>query len=514
MTPRLRQNLTHWLGGRLQAEIVTIDDLVRHAEGFSWETYTFTAEWRGDRQVARQGFALRREPVDGLLPPYDAARDHALHAAVLNWSTVPMPGLDWLETDPAILQRPFYLMERVSGVVPVPWRADDARVFPDDAARRRIGEDFIDILASIHDIETDRSGITTILGDDGATPDQRAAAQVRRWAAVAEDAQMTREPILDAAVLWLERNIATSGRRTLVHGDYRIGNFMVGHDGDIVAVFDWELAHIGDPVFDLAWANLALYRGRSPLMSRLVALDDALDRYAAGSGHRVDREVLHFWTVFAYLRAIAPHLRAARVFEDGGSHDVRLANMGHQSAHLLKFLAEELGLRPTPRRTPTTRSDSAGQGMEETDMMQNTPERLLRGGATALREVIQRLDHPDPFVRSQLLATVELMDNLAPRVNWNTADVEGMLREIHDVLGAAVELADDTELPLSRAALASGLEGAEPDDLAGRYDASLAALKEVQRWSTGYQAIRRQVEQLLARHLDRELALLRAGTFA
>ncbi len=65
-------------------------------------------------------------------------------------------------------------------------------------------------------------------------------------------------PILRFLIGWLRRNVATSGRVGLVHGDYRIGNFMLGGDRRINAVFDWELAHVGDPAFDVAWSGHAL----------------------------------------------------------------------------------------------------------------------------------------------------------------------------------------------------------------------------------------------------------------
>ena len=128
----------------------------------------------------------------------------------------------------------------------------------------------------------------------------------------------------------------------LCHGDYRIGNFMVD-DGRIVAVFDWELAHLGDPVEDLAWAGLRLFRGRSPLVSQLLAPAELRRRYAERTGLVVDDDVLRFWTVLGMIRAAVPHVRAATIFEQGRSGDLRLAAMGHQSVHVLGHLADELG---------------------------------------------------------------------------------------------------------------------------------------------------------------------------
>ena len=138
---------------------------------------------------------------------------------------------------------------------------------------------------------------------------------------------------------WLRGNVATSGRVGLVHGDYRIGNFMV-RGSEIVAVFDWELAHIGDPVFDLAWAAMPLFRGRTDLASQLLEVDELLDRYTERSGHIVDQDVFRFWLMFGHLRAAVPQLRAARAFEDGAP-DLRLGAMGHQYLYVLRQLVQD-----------------------------------------------------------------------------------------------------------------------------------------------------------------------------
>lgn len=114
--------ITPWLADRLGARDVALADIHRHAEGFSWQTWTFTARWRAGGREHERGLALRREPEDGLLAPYDTAAQYRLHAALVEHSTVPVPGLLGLETDPSVLGMPFYVMDRVEGRVPVQWR--------------------------------------------------------------------------------------------------------------------------------------------------------------------------------------------------------------------------------------------------------------------------------------------------------------------------------------------------------------------------------------------------------
>ncbi|HSG78398.1 MAG TPA: phosphotransferase family protein, partial [Acidimicrobiia bacterium] len=255
--PEVAEPLAGWLSDRLGAD-VAIADLKRHAEGFSWQTYTLTASWEESGAARSQGYAVRREPEDGLLAPYDVEAQYRIHRAVLDHSDVPMPDLFWLETDPGVLGMPFYVMERMEGVVPVQWRGKDPEIFPTDEARREIGLDFVDVLARIHAIDVDAAG----LRDLGPETDPEAA--VRReidfWESFYEDNFLLEVPLLRFIAGWLRRNIATSGRIGLVHGDYRIGNFMLGADRRINAVFDWELAHVGDPVEDLGWLCLRAWR--------------------------------------------------------------------------------------------------------------------------------------------------------------------------------------------------------------------------------------------------------------
>lgn len=335
--------LAPWLATQFGVDDVEVIDLERRTEGFSWQTYTLTARWAdSDGAQTERGVAVRREPEDGLLAPYDTAAQFRLHEALLH-TDVPMPGLIGLELDPNVLGMPFFAMDRVEGVVPVQWQGNDPAIFPDDDTRRRIGWDFVDTLAHIHGVDWPAHGLADHLPGPG--DGDAGTAEIDHWEQFLDDAVVVEVPMLRAAIGWCRRNVVTSNRFVLCHGDYRIGNFMLA-DGRINAVFDWELAHIGDPVEDLAWAGLRLFRGRSPLVSQLLPLDEVLTRYRDRTGFHVDRDVLRFWTVLGMIRAAAPHVRAASAFERGRSDDLRLAAMGHQSLHVLRHLAAEIGAPP------------------------------------------------------------------------------------------------------------------------------------------------------------------------
>ena len=329
----VRAALAGWFSVKLGRDVV-IADLKRHAEGWSWQTYTMTVVADG----VERGFAVRRQPESGLLEPYDIEGQFRLHRAVLDNSSVPMPELLWLEMSPDVLGMPFFVMARVDGLVPVQWAGDDPEIFPDTATRTAIGHHFVDVLAQIHSIDPKATGLA--MAD---STDEAALSRIAHWEAVYEESFLVEVPLIRWLIGWLRNNIATSGRVGLVHGDYRIGNFMV-RGTEIVAVFDWELAHIGDPIFDVAWAAMPLFHGRTNLASQLLEVDEYLDRYGSQSGSPVDPEVLHFWLMYGHLRAVVPQIHAARAFEDGAP-DLRLGAMGHQYLYVLKQLARELGWR-------------------------------------------------------------------------------------------------------------------------------------------------------------------------
>ena len=220
--------LTPWFGERLAAAELEILDLRRHAEGWSWQTYTMDVAWRSaetGEQLLR-GYAVRVEPQDGLLAPYDIDGQYRLHRAILDHSDVPMPALYWLELDPAVLGMPFFVMERLRGVVPVQWRGNDPTIFPSDEARREIGLQFVDIEARIHGVDWRAAGLD-LPGGHVADPVASARFWVGHWARYYEESILVELPLMRYAIGWLRSNVSCSGTLTLCHGDYRIGNFML-----------------------------------------------------------------------------------------------------------------------------------------------------------------------------------------------------------------------------------------------------------------------------------------------
>jgi aminoglycoside phosphotransferase (APT) family kinase protein len=111
-------------------------------------------------------------------------------------------------------------------------------------------------------------------------------------------------PAFDLAFAWLAQHAPVPGVQSVVHGDFRSGNFIVQPDAGLVAVLDWELAHIGDPLEDLGWMCVNSWRfgiWQKPV-GGFAARDDFYAAYEIAFGHSIDRDALYFWELFGTLR--------------------------------------------------------------------------------------------------------------------------------------------------------------------------------------------------------------------
>jgi aminoglycoside phosphotransferase (APT) family kinase protein len=208
--------------------------------GHSNETFFVTRD--------KQEWVLRRPPRGPLLPTaHDVAREYRVLSALTSTS-VPVPRPVLLCTDTNIIGAPFYLMERVHGVV---IRAQLPPAFAsDEASRADLGYELIDRLADLHAVDWQAAG----LGDFGK-PQGYLERQVRRWTGQLDASRNRPLPDLDAVTEWLTTHLPDSGPATIVHGDYRIDNAMYASEppARILSILDWEMATIGDPLADLGY---------------------------------------------------------------------------------------------------------------------------------------------------------------------------------------------------------------------------------------------------------------------
>jgi len=311
----------------------SVGKLTRYSVGFSWLTYGFDAAWeeKGHRQNRR--LIARIGPPDGVFAPYSAVPQFVALKAIEN-SGVPVPRVYWYSNSPEILGAPFFLMDKVDGEAPLPWVPGGGSAF-DDATRAALGEQFVSALARLHSF--DWRGTPAEQLDGARDVDRTAADQIDFWERYLRRHQRRAHPILEWALIWLRANGPRAPRVSVIHGDYRIGNFLV-LEGRISAILDWELVHLGDPHQDIGWMCMRAFRGRSPLMCHLVARGALYRRYEELTGIKVDPRAVAFYEVFGTFTLSVMHVGAANCFEAGGFDDLRMAAMGAQLWRLLSQL--------------------------------------------------------------------------------------------------------------------------------------------------------------------------------
>jgi aminoglycoside phosphotransferase (APT) family kinase protein len=195
-------------------------------------------------------------------------------------------------------------MEKVQGYIPFPPPVSfnpDFRLIPDDQERASLAEDFVRNLALIHTVDWQTLGLD-FLGVPG--PGKGAALmQVEHWEDRIARAGFRTKPLIAYAANWLKDNVVESDRVCLVHGDYRSGNY-IARGGHIVAILDWELVHLGDPLFDIAYC-LNVWRSAPPLswVSHLLPEEEFLARYEEASGITIDMEKLAFYHMLHKFKA-------------------------------------------------------------------------------------------------------------------------------------------------------------------------------------------------------------------
>jgi aminoglycoside phosphotransferase (APT) family kinase protein len=326
---------------------IRVVGLEAQTEGFSQETFSFTAEMRGAGGApVRREWVAKREPVAGLLEPYDLEPEfRVLHE--LGGGALPSPRTPWFERDPAVLERPFYVMERLAGEVPIPAPGPRGEGPFDEAERAALAPQVMEALAALHAVDWAAHG----LGFLGAPEGRAATLEVERWAARIERSSIAPDPVVVEALVWLRGAAPAGGDVVLLHGDYRLGNWLVARAGAttrLTGILDWEMVHLGDPVEDLAWCCSHLWRAQTPRAACLAPPAELISLYERASGRRVDPERLRFYEVLAIVKMIAIMMTGVRAFQDGRTRDLRMAIFDHQLPFLHALLAALRGWLPLP----------------------------------------------------------------------------------------------------------------------------------------------------------------------
>jgi aminoglycoside phosphotransferase (APT) family kinase protein len=255
------------------------------------------------RDAAGADFVLRRPPLHGVLQSaHDVAREHRIIAA-LAATDVPVPAAMGLCEDPAVTGAPFYVMGYVDGTVP----RDEETVAAvlDEPARAGAASSLVDALVALHRVDPDAVGLGQLGRREGYLE-----RQLRRWKRQLEQSRTRELPVLDEVHRRLAASIpAQVGPARIVHGDYRLDNVVLSPAGQVLAVLDWELCTLGDPLADVGlllvyWAEPG--DSSLPLPTAPTTLPGFPSRaaltaaYAARSGRSV--EDLDYYEAFGYWK--------------------------------------------------------------------------------------------------------------------------------------------------------------------------------------------------------------------
>ena len=280
-----------------------------------------------------------RRPPFGPVPPtaHDMAREFRWLSAMHRvFPLAPRPYL--LCDDPGVIGAVFYAMERRTGLVV---RASEPPQLADNpAARRAISEAMIDTLAQLHRVDVVGQGLSSL-----GKPAGFVERQVRGWSERWERSKTAPLDVMDNLATWLRDRLPPDPEvPAVVHGDFKLDNVMVdpADVGRIVAVFDWEMSALGDPLVDLG-IFLAYWQPTSPPEQHdalttvtdrrgYLSRDEIVDRYAAHSGRSVAN--VRYYEVFALFKIAVVIQQIYFRYVNGQTSDQRFATFGARVKYL------------------------------------------------------------------------------------------------------------------------------------------------------------------------------------
>lgn len=322
----LREAVEHWIA-QMAGSPAQVFELRLLAGGACQESWALDVTIEGGQHAGLHGLVLRRDQ-GGVMNPDALSRPHEFRVLqAVHAGGVPVPRPWWATAD--LLGRAAFLMDRLEGETIGRRLVQDPRFA---TARERLPEQMAASAAAIHAVDPGATGLDFL----PAPPPGLSAAEaaVNRF-----DAQLQAmdepHPALELGIRWLRAHLPADADLTLVHGDFRLGNLMVGPEG-LRGVLDWEFAHLSDPHEDLAWCTLRAWRfGVDHL--RLAGIGHPEPFWAAYerlTGRRVDPRRLFFWEVLGNLAWAVGALAQCRRHLGGAEPSVELASLGRICAEV------------------------------------------------------------------------------------------------------------------------------------------------------------------------------------
>ena len=292
-------------------------------------------------------YVLRRPPLGPVAPKaHDMVREFRILQAVHPvFPPAPEPAL--LCEDTAVLGAPFYLMERRRGLVVR--RENPPEIGDDVALRRRVGYALLDTLVELHAIDASQPPISGI-GKPAGFLQRQLGGWFGRW----QRARTRDLPAMDRLMEWLSFRLPVSGEAALLHNDYKLDNVMLdpADPARVVAVLDWEMSALGDPLVDLGillcyWPQANDPPERREYISPVTAMPgwpsraEMVERYADGTGRDVSR--IAYYEIFAIFKIAVVLQQIYHRYHLGQTSDPRFAGMEERVLGLVQVATELIG---------------------------------------------------------------------------------------------------------------------------------------------------------------------------
>lgn len=288
----VQSKLVPWLHEKMpQAQNLSISGMKAPESGFSTDTFLFDVSWQEAGQQRSEGMVFRRPPRLPIWPDYDL-EIQVLVMQHLEGTSVPVPRVYWLEKDESIFGTPFFIMNRIEGVILPSYPVYHTFGVYHDATpeqRAKIWWGCVEALAKIHLLDWKGLGFSFLGVPEGGTGplDQLLDYNEGYLNWVKEEPQ----PILEAALDWLRMNRYAPEHVTLCWGDSRLSNLIYGTDFEVLAVLDWEMASLGDPESDVAWLLFLDWANSEatgvPPLEGTPGSEETVQRYQELTGRKV-----------------------------------------------------------------------------------------------------------------------------------------------------------------------------------------------------------------------------------
>jgi aminoglycoside phosphotransferase (APT) family kinase protein len=304
----------------------------RMGGGASKEQFLFELESR-DGEAAR--LVLRMDPLEGIIETCRTREAQVLNAVA---GIVPVPRVAYIDGTGVHMGQPAVITRFVVGVTKPTGDAGGPSglgILLGDKIGSALVPQYVGNLVAIHQFDYVAADLPAYAVPRPGTTDA-ALWQVNFWSRVLEDDAIDASPLLAYAQSWLRQRPPICDAPVLLHGDYRLGNFMFDEKTlRMTAILDWELAHIGDFHEDVAYSLEPLFCSRDAqgqmMVAAMMGVKEFLDRYAQTSGREIDPATLHWYRVLnSYKLTVMNFASGVRAARDGTNH--QSAFLGYLSA--------------------------------------------------------------------------------------------------------------------------------------------------------------------------------------